>query len=144
PDDICLRISAFNRGPEAASLHVVPQLWFRNTWGWGPERRRRPVITSHTAGDGFQSLRADDSNADPLSNLMFEYRLGPRHLYAPGGGRALFTDNETNRERLYGTASASPYVKDAFHRHIVDGEACVNPEAHGTKAAFHFTAAIPA
>jgi len=144
PDDICIRVEAFNRGPQDAELHVLPQLWFRNTWGWGPRRMQQPTITGGPAGDGFQSLTADDSSADPLPNLMFEYRLGPRHLYAPGDGRALFTDNETNCERLYGSKSVSPYVKDAFHRHVIDGEASVNPDGHGTKAAFHFTATVPA
>ena len=89
-------------------------------------------------------LAADDSNADPLPNLMFEYKLGPRHLYASGDAATLFTNNETNNERLYGSANVTPYVKDAFHRHVVNGEACVNPDGHGTKAAFHFTASVPA
>ena len=144
PDDICIRVEAFNRGPQDAELHVLPQLWFRNTWGWGPRRMQQPTITGGPTGDGFQSLTADDSSADPLPNLMFEYRLGPRHLYAPGDGGALFTDNETNCERLYGSKSVSPYVKDAFHRHVIDGEASVNPDGHGTKAAFHFKATVPA
>jgi hypothetical protein len=144
PDDICIRIEAFNRGPEDAELHVLPQLWFRNTWGWGPERRQQPTIVGGPSGDGFQSLTADDSSADPLPNLMFEYRLGARHLYAAPDGRAMFTNNETNCERLYGSKSVSPYVKDAFHRHVVHGEPCINPERHGTKAAFHFTATVPA
>ena len=144
PDDICIRVEAFNRGPQDAELHLLPQLWFRNTWGWGPRRMQQPTITGGPTGDGFQSLTADDSSADPLPNLMFEYRLGPRHLYAPGDGRALFTDNETNCERLYGSKSVSPYVKDAFHRHVIDGEASVNPDGHGTKAAFHFKATVPA
>jgi hypothetical protein len=144
PEDVCIRIEAFNRGPEAHVLHVLPHLWFRNTWGWGAERRRRPAITGGPAGPGFQSVTADDSGADALPNLMFEYKLGPRHLYAGADGRALFTDNETNSERLYGSASASPYVKDAFHRHIVDGEDCLNPDARGTKAAFHLTAMVGA
>src|SRR6266849_4954836 len=89
PDDICVRIEAFNRGPQTAPLHVLPHLWFRNTWGWGADRRQQPVITRGPAGSGFQSLTADDSNADPLPNLMFEYKLGPRHLYAAADGTAL-------------------------------------------------------
>jgi hypothetical protein len=144
PDDICIRVEAFNRGPQDAELHVLPQLWFRNTWGWGSKRMQQPAITGGPSGDGFQSLTADDSSADRLPNLMFEYRLGPRHLYAAPDGRTLFTNNETNCERLYGSKSVSPYVKDAFHRHVVNGEACINPEGHGTKAAFHFKATVPA
>src|SRR5262249_27562363 len=95
-----------------------------------------------TAG-GWQSLVADDSNADPPPNLMFEYKLGARHLYGDADAATLFTNNETNAERLYGSANVTPYVKDAFHRHVVHGEPSVNPEGHGTKAAFHFTASIP-
>jgi hypothetical protein len=142
PDDICIRIEAYNRGPDAATLHLLPHLWFRNTWGWGADRRQQPVITRGSTANGWQSLTADDSNADPLSNLMFEYKLGPRHLYAAADGEPLFTNNETNCERLYGTASISRYVKDAFHRYVVNGEPCVNPDGHGTKAAFHFSAAV--
>jgi mannosylglycerate hydrolase MGH1-like protein len=145
PDDICIRIEAFNRGPQAAALHVLPHLWFRNTWGWGAERRREPVISGGPSGTGFQSLTADDSNADPLPNLMFDYKLGPRHLYAAADGKVLFTNNETNAERLYNAPSASRHVKDAFHRYIVNGEkGAVSPNGHGTKAAVHFAASVPA
>jgi hypothetical protein len=144
PDDICIRVEAVNRGAEAHALHLLPHLWFRNTWAWSAERRQAPAITGGPAGAGFTSLTADDSTADPLPNLMFEYRLGARHLYAPSGARLLFTDNETNCERLYGSPGATRYVKDAFHRHVVHGEDCVNPDGHGTKAAFHLTAMVPA
>jgi hypothetical protein len=144
PDDICIRIEAFNRGPKAAELHVLPHLWFRNTWGWGADRRQQPVITGGPSGHGFQSLTADDSNTDSLPNLMFEYKLGPRHLYAASEGQALFTNNETNAERLFGSPNVSPYVKDAFHRRIVNGEdGAVCPDGHGTKAALHFKAIVP-
>src|SRR5258708_21637564 len=71
PDDICIRIEAFNRGQKAAELHLLPHLWFRNTWGWGAERRRQPVITDGPAGTGLQSRAADDSNTDPPPTLMF-------------------------------------------------------------------------
>src|SRR5262249_45235060 len=125
-------------------LHVLPQLWFRNTWGWGSERRQQPVITKGATASGWQSLVADDSTADPPPNLMFEYKLGARHLYAAADGTALFTNNESHCEHLYGSPSITPYVKDAFHRYVVNREACLNPEGHGTKAAFHFSANIPA
>ena len=144
PDDICLRVEAFNRGRDDAELHVVPQLWFRNTWAWGAHRRPEPVITRGLSGQGWQELVADDSATTPLPNLMFEYRLGARHLYAPSGGTALFTNNETNVEAVYGAgASASPYTKDAFHRQIVRGEAAANPDGTGTKACLHYTASVP-
>jgi hypothetical protein len=145
PDDICIRIEAFNRGPQDAELHVLPHLWFRNTWGWGAERRQEPVITGGPSGAGFQWLTADDSNADSLPNLMFDYKLGARHLYGGANGQALFTNNETNAERLYNSPSVSRYVKDGIHRYVVNGEkTAVNPAGHGTKAALHFTASVPA
>jgi hypothetical protein len=144
PDDICIRVEAFNRGPDPHVLHVLPQLWFRNTWSWTPEIRPKPVIAAGPAGSGFACLTADDAGADLLPNLMFDYRLGARHLYAPAGAPALFTNNETNAGRLYGCASLSPYTKDAFHRHVIAGEPSLCPDARGTKAAFHLTATIPA
>jgi hypothetical protein len=137
PEDIVVRIEAFNRGPDAAPLHLVPQLWFRNTWSWGPERGREPVITTDAAlaaDTDVVVLVADDRTADPLPNLTFEYRLGERRLYGPSGGTPLFTDNETR----------STYGKDAFHRLIVNGEASVNPAGAGTKACLHYAASVPA
>jgi hypothetical protein len=146
-EDIVIRIEAFNRGPEAATLELLPTLWFRNTWAWtcppGPE----PVIRPGPAGDGFTSLVADDRAANPLENLPFEYRLGPRTLYAPAGAALLFTDNETNGERVYGPGNISrkPYVKDAFHRAVIDGQAeAVNPANTGTKACLRYTLRVPA
>jgi len=145
PDDLCLRIEAINRGPEEAELHVLPHLWFRNTWAWepaGPE----PAIRLHAGAADTVCLLADDSTAEPLANLPFLYRLGRRHLYAPSGGRALFTDNETNAPRIFGPGATSrkPYTKDAFHRHIVNGEASVNPDGVGTKACVHYVTRIAA
>ena len=92
------------------------------------------------------SLVADDSPAEPLGNLPFDYRLGPRHLYAPPAARALFTDNETNAARLRAVGDQpEPYVKDAFHRHVVDGELRVNPtRAARRRAPCTITASVPA
>src|SRR5687768_7047575 len=145
PDDICIRIEAFNRGTDAAELHVIPQLLFRNTWGWGRERAAQPKITRGRQGRAWQSLVADDTGAQALKNLMFDYRLGARHLYAPMGGAALFTDNETNAPVVFGpgAASVSPYTKDAFHRQIVNGQQAVNHDGVGTKACLHFHATVP-
>ena len=147
PEDICVRIEATNRGPDEAMLHVIPQLWFRNTWAWGAEPKPEPNIRVGPHGRDFKSLRADDSTAEPLRNLPFEYRLGARYLYAEMDGEPLFTDNETNAARVWGAGaqSRSPFVKDAFHRYIVDGEAeSVNPAKTGTKACFHYTRRIEA
>ncbi len=141
PEDLCVRIEAFNRGPEAAPLHVLPHLWFRNTWAWGCSRLPEPAIRPGLDGDGLLSLVTDDSAVETLSNIPVHYRLGPRTLYGPAGGTALFTDNETNRRRAFGPdcPNDKPYVKDAFHRHVVNGEDCINPARTGTKAALHYT-----
>ncbi|MBI4552676.1 MAG: glucosidase [Candidatus Latescibacteria bacterium] len=145
PEDICIRIEAFNRGPEAADLHLLPHLWFRNTWAWRDPRDPEPIITPGSSGPGFCSLLADDSSEEPMRNLPFPYRLGPWHLYAEGTPDLLFTNNETNMARVYPWASnVTPYVKDAFHRFLVNGEPCVNPNRIGTKACVHYVERIPA
>ena len=129
-ESLIFRVTAHNRGPERAPIHLIPQLWFRNTWSWGPTRVAQPVIT---AADG--GLLADDSSAPPLSGLLHETRVGRRLLEVPREAKLLFTNNETNNERLYGAPSRTPFVKDAFHRYIVGGEEnAINPEQRGTKA----------
>ncbi|MDZ4848171.1 MAG: glucosidase [Pirellulaceae bacterium] len=135
-EDICIRIEIFNRGPEAAALDIIPHLWFRNTWSWGAERQPTPEIRLTEDSKAGLCLVADDSNADPLENLMSTYRLGPRYWYADAGGTPFFTNNESNQVRLHGehASNASSFVKDGFHRHLVHGEATVNPEQVGTKA----------
>ncbi len=139
PEDICIRIEAFNRGPDPAPLHLIPQLWFRNTWCWGDKAEQEPSIqTGSPAGDAV-CLVADDSNTPPPANLPFVYRLGKRHLYGELGGSPLFTDNETNRARLYGVANNRPFVKDGFHRAIANNDAAaVNPDQIGTKACLNY------
>jgi Mannosylglycerate hydrolase MGH1-like glycoside hydrolase domain/Glycosyl hydrolase family 63 C-terminal domain len=144
PEDICIRIEAFNRGPDAAPIQIIPHLWFRNTWAWTNPRGPEPSISLGPSGNGHTSLIADDSNAEMLHNLPFEYRLGPRFLYADHGAEPLFTFNETNLERFYGVPNSKPYVKDAFHRRIVHGEECVNPERRGTKSCLRYRSVVPA
>ncbi len=144
PEDLCIRIEIFNRGPEDAEIHVLPHLWFRNIWAWGEERRREPVIKAGPAGTGYLSLLADDSAADGLDNLPFAYSVGQRRLYAEADGKPLFTDNESNNARLYKSDDGRKYVKDAFHRHVIHGEASVNPELTGTKACVHHVRSVPA
>ena len=146
-DDICIRIEAWNRGPQDAVLHLLPQLWFRNTWSWGEQPLRQPAIWRGTASAGHVSLVADDSEADGLNNLPFKYQLGRRHLAGDPDGQVLFTDNESNNVRLYGTppGEGHPYTKDAFHRHVVDGEpSAINPAQRGSKACLHYTRTIKA
>lgn len=144
-EDICIRIEVFNRGKDAAEMHVIPTLWFRNTWAWGETRGKPPIIRIGAGMSGHALLIADDSMADGLSNLPFEYKLGQRMLYAETGGTALFTDNETNAALLYGVdGAAGPHAKDAFHRHIIRGEDCCNHLLHGSKTAVHYRRVIPA
>ncbi len=146
PEDIAIRIEAFNRGPEEAELHLLPHLWFRNTWAWWEKRAPEPSIRPGPAGKDFLSLLADDSAVESPRNLTFAYHLGERHLYGPPGADLLFTDNETNAPRIFGSncPSAKPHVKDAFHRYIIHGEPAVNPERAGTKACFHYRMRIGA
>jgi hypothetical protein len=147
PEDLCIRIEAFNRGPEPAALHILPHLWFRNTWAWCPAPGPEPNIHPGSARPGCVSFVTDDSAVETLSNIPVSYRLGPRTLVGPDGGRMLFTCNETHMERVFGPAirSQTPYVKDAIHRAVIGKEACVNPAQTGTKAALHYHfPAIPA
>src|SRR5262245_50835323 len=140
PEDICIRIEVCNRGPEPAPIHVLPHLWFRNTWAWGPQPLAQPSIRLGPRSDGCISLLADDSTAQSPPSLPFVYHVGKRYLYAEASATPLFTDNETNGPRVWGEGaqSRSRWVKDAFHRHIIHGEDCINPEHVGTKACFHY------
>ena len=146
PEDIAIRLGIENRGPEDAPLHVLPQLWFRNTWAWGEEARSEPILREGPSGPGFRSLLADDRTGVAPPNLPFEYRLGARHLYVEGEGRPLFTYNETNAPRVFGAWARSrrPFVKDAFHEHVVRGEASCNPDEVGTKGCVQLRHVVPA
>jgi hypothetical protein len=140
PEDICIRIEICNRGPDDAPIHLLPHLWFRNTWAWSHEPKPEPRIDLGPQGEGYMSVLADDSTAEPPAILPFVYRLGPRYLYGEAGARALLTNNETNAPRVWGEAaqSRSPWVKDAFHGHIINDEDGVNPAHVGTKACLHY------
>jgi hypothetical protein len=147
PEDLVARIEIFNRGPEDAPIQVLPHLWFRNTWAWDQNPKPQPRIERARAGKGYIALSASDDAAEPLDNLPFPYRLGPRMLYAEADGEPLFTDNETNGSRVYGAdaPSRSAYVKDAFHRHVIAREAgAVNPDGFGTKACVRYRRMVPA
>lgn len=134
PEDICIRIQAFNRGPQAAPLHLLPQLWFRNQWSWGEKPLPEPDINvcSHASA---LCLVADDARLKSPANLMFDYHLGKRYFYGPKGADILFTDNEN---------SGRQYTKDGFHRAVIEGAQSVNPSQTGTKACFHYLLQIPA
>jgi mannosylglycerate hydrolase MGH1-like protein len=145
PEDLCIRIEAFNRGPDAATLHLVPHLWFRNTWAWTGAPVKEPLIQLATQIENDVALLADDFGVNRLHNLQFPYSLGQRYLYAPENGEPLFTHNESNAEKLYGGASSRKrFVKDAFHRFIVQGENCINPGRTGTKSCIRYRYDVPA
>jgi len=125
PEDIQLRITAHNRGPEAATLHLLPTLWFRNDWSWTTEETERPTISA-------QQLPSGAAWAVTARHPC----LGEYHLYGREQAELLFTENEHNSERLWGTPNLSPFVKDAFHRRVVNNDAgAVNPASVGTKFA---------
>jgi len=136
-DSLAIRITAHNRGPERAPLHFIPQLWFRNTWSWSGEQVAAPSITAASGASGNPAIRADDTHTPALAGLLHDAHVGPYTLEFPAGTQLLFTDNETNGPRVWGPGaqSRSRFVKDAFHRHIVNGEhGAVNPEQIGSKA----------
>jgi hypothetical protein len=144
-EDICIRVEAFNRGPDPAPLHLIPQLWFRNTWCWADEPEPEPSIQMGSRSNDAVCVVADDSNANPLPNLPFTYRLGRRYLYGQPAGTPLFTDNESNRTRLYGVPNSRGFQKDAFHRAIVGKEpGAINPDLTGTKACIDYKYLVPA
>ena len=137
PDDLLIRITVANRGPVAAEIHLLPTLWFRNTWSWG------------RSGDGYWPkpiIRASDDGRVVTEHAS----LGRFALAADHGpdGRApqfLFTENETNAKRLYGSPNGTHYVKDGFHEFLIHGRTeAVNPQGTGTKAAAYYRLGIPA
>jgi hypothetical protein len=145
PSDIRIRIEAFNRGPDPAPLHIIPQLWFRNRWSWDGKKHALPRLSVESDKKSALVLAADDSGCEPVSGIPFEYRLGRYLLEAQPGGTPLFTDNETNAEKLFGPGAEnrSPFTKDAFHRRIVHGEECTNPALTGTKSCIDYRFLVP-
>lgn len=132
PEDILIKISLFNRGPEAATLHILPTLWFRNTWTWRDDSPKPNLKEMKVLKDVSIIAASHES-------------LGKRFLYCEGNVPLLFTNNETNNERLFGTANESPYVKDGINNYIVHGkQEAVNPQKMGTKASAHYTLTVNA
>jgi hypothetical protein len=146
-EDLVCRVTVHNRGDEDAPLHVLPHLWFRNTWSWGPMPSSPPSIEAGRNDWGGCCLVADDSAVEPDPLIPVHYRVGLRYLYGPAGGDALFTDNETNGEAVFGpgNSSKSTATKDAFHRFVVDGDrTAVREERSGSKACLHYRTLVPA
>jgi hypothetical protein len=128
PEDILIRISVHNRGPEAAEVHLLPTLWFRNNWSWDKDTPK-------------PSLRQVNEGTVLASHA----KLGDRTLSCEGNPELLFTENESNTSRLWGQANPIAYVKDAFHEYVVSGrQEAVNPSKSGTKAAANYHLEVPA
>ncbi len=131
-DDIVIKITCANRGPEDATLHLLPTLWFRNTWTWKKEDVKPWVRRGADAGP-TRVIEADH----PV--------LGNRWLYCQDSPELLFTENETNIERLYNARNPQPYVKDGINEYVVHGNHhAINPDQTGTKAAAHYVLNVPA
>ena len=127
-EDMLIRITVHNRGPETAELHLLPTLWFRNTWSW-------------EKGAAKPALRQVADGTVLASHAL----LGDRTLRCEGNPELLFTENESNAGRLWGQSSPTPYVKDAFHDYVISGkQEAVNPSKMGTKAAAHYRLEVPA
>ncbi len=131
PEDILIKITASNRGPEAAEIHLLPTVWFRNRWSWGDNTDPKPIARQVPSESGTTTIELE------------HFMLGRRRLYCEGVPELLFTENETNTQRLFNSANASPYVKDAFHNYLIHGQQdAVNPEQSGTKAAAHYALTV--
>ena len=130
-EDILIKITVANRGPEAADLRLLPTIWFRNTWSWG-QAKRRPALDESRPGP------------DPVIELNHNHP-GNRWLHCQGSPELLFTENETNMERLFGVANRTPYVKDGINDYVVHGAVDgVNPQHSGTKAAADYRLSVGA
>jgi hypothetical protein len=126
PEDVLIQLSVHNRGPEPAELHVLPTLWFRNQWSW------------HGSGDR-PSLQQVKPGVIRATDLV----LGERQLCCDGDPALLFTENETNTQRIFGVANRNPYVKDSINDYLVQGrQEALNPEGKGTKAAAHYRISV--
>jgi len=133
-DDVLCRVTVANHGPDAAELHLLPTLWFRNNWSWA----------QHGAHPSL-SMVPEGAASGCLQVLADHHTLGRYHWTCEGGPEMLFTDNESNTERLFGSPNTTPYVKDAFHRRVVDGAVdAVNAARTGSKAAAWYRLAVPA
>jgi hypothetical protein len=132
-EDIMIRLSITNRGPDPAAIDVLPTLWFRNTWSWGRDNRKPTIKLAARGRNKSTSLSAT------------HWELGEYVLECAKADELLFTENETNCERIYGAPLSTPFVKDAFHRYVVNGErGAINAAQTGTKAAARYHLRIDA
>jgi hypothetical protein len=132
-EDILIQISVVNRGPETKELHVLPHLWFRNTWSWEQDSEK-PQIKVAAHHFGHSTLEASHPELD-----TYWLHCQSHENWTEPSDRLLFTENETNYQTLFGAENSPPYVKDAFHHYLLEGDAAaVNPGRLGTKAATHY------
>ncbi|HZE87926.1 MAG TPA: glucosidase, partial [Verrucomicrobiae bacterium] len=132
PEEILVRITATNHGPEAASLHILPTIWFRNTWSWGDDAPK-PRLERGAASSASATITVD------------HHQYGRRWLVCEGRPELLFTENETNARRLWGSDAGPIFAKDGIHDYVVSGvHGAVNPSMVGTKAAANYGVNIPA
>jgi hypothetical protein len=130
PEDILIKISVFNRGPEPAPIHILPTLWFRNVWTWNG-KLKKPLLYQAEGARSPVILKAD------------HVILGTCQLFCEGEPELLFTENETNSERIYGIPNQRPHVKDGINDYLVQGSTgSINPAHAGTKAAAHYSLII--
>ncbi len=137
-EDTCIRIQIDNRGEKSASIHVLPQLWFRNTWSWKETLGALPSISVHEETKSYSSLYASAKESPHPPQIQEEYTFFPMYLYGQSPNDLWFTHNETHNEKVWNTESRTPFVKDAFHRHLIQKEECINRGREGTKACFYY------
>ncbi len=143
PEDIVIKVEVFNRADEDAKLYLLPQLVFRKSFQKPSKGHEDPCISSKSH-DEVNCLECDDTKADPIEIVPFEYKLGKRYFYGDQKSKPLFTNNESNHKILEGKENNSKYVKDAFHRYIIEGDKeAINPEQVGTKATLCYEEVIP-
>src|SRR5262249_40609338 len=132
PEDMLIRISVHNRGPEPASLHVLPTLWYRNRWSW-KVASAKPSLPPLAGTSAQPSLLKAAGKSGQAVVRAADAKLGESYLYCEGDVPLLFTENETNTERVFGVPNRCPYVKDGINNAVVHGlEGAVNPDKMGT------------
>lgn len=142
PTDIAIKVEVFNRGEEEAPFHLIPQLVFRKSFQSIAKNHKKPKIYLES-DDQNHCLISDDREADKIEIVPFKYETGKRYFYGELESEPLFTDNESNNKILSGKDNLSEYVKDAFHRYIIQKESeAINPNREGTKAGLHYSQII--
>ncbi len=145
PEDLLIKVTAWNRGPEPATLHLLPTLWFRNTWWHLPEDEPRPLIRVVPSAIGDSGKGGRKSAAAASRTLEAQHpELGAYYLACDGDPKFLVVNNETNNQRVFGTPNSTQYVKDGINDYLVaEAVNAVNPEGEGTKAAAHYVVTVP-